>query len=81
MSTPATKRTRAATGMSPGARDAMIQSLPGEIRPYCNEPSTATNKAVQCDLCGVWVHIKCKGLPEDVYKNLNKVCEIVNNIW
>ena len=50
MSTPATKRTRAAAGISPGARDAMIQSLPGEICPHCNEHCTATNKAVQCDL-------------------------------
>ena len=58
----------------------MIQSLPGEICPYYNEPCTATNKVVQCDLCGVWVHIKCEGLPEDIYENLNKVCEIVNNI-
>ena len=78
---PATKWTRAAARISPGARDAMIQSLPGEICPYCNEPYTVTNKAVQCDLCGVWVHIKCESLPEDIYENLNKVCEIVNNIW
>lgn len=80
MSTPAIKRTRAAAGLSPAARDAMIQSLPGENCPHCNQPCTAENKAVQCDLCGVWAHVKCEGLPEDIYDTLNHVCEVVNNI-
>ena len=80
MSTPAIKRTRAAAGISPEARDAMIHSLPGENCPHCKQPCTAENKAVQCDLCGVWAHVKCEGLPEDIYEKLNQVCEIANNI-
>ena len=81
MTTPcAPKRTRAAAGISPGARDTMIKSLPGEDCPHCKLPCTAENKAVQCDLCGVWAHVKCENLPEDEYENLNNVFDIVPNI-
>ena len=40
MTTPAQKRTRAVAGISPGARDTMIQSLSGENCPHCNQPCT-----------------------------------------
>ena len=77
MSTPAIKRTRAAAGISPEARDAMIHSLPGENCPHCKQPCTVENKAVQCDLCGVWAHVKCEGLPEDIYEKLIKFVKLL----
>jgi len=80
MATPTIKRTRAAAEISPGGRDAMIQSLPSENCPHCEKPCIADNKAVQFDLCGVWVHVKCEGLPKDIYEKLNKFCEVVDNL-
>ena len=65
-SEPTQKQTRAATRIFPGARDAMIQSLPGESCPHRNQPCGADNKAAQCDLSGVWVIVKSEGIPEDI---------------
>ena len=79
MTTPrAPKRTRAAPGISSGARDTMIRSLPGEhIVSY-----HVLLKIRQCNVafvvCGA--HVKCESLPEDVYENLNKVFDVVPNI-
>ena len=58
----------------------MIKRLPGENCPHCKLPRIAENKAVQCDICGLWAHVKCENLPEDVYENLNNVFDIIPNI-
>ena len=50
---------------------------------HCNQCCTETGKqgqAVQCDLCGVWVHAECDGINADQYKLLVSLTSSVENI-
>ena len=38
----------------------------------CNNPVAKNNKAVECDNCGLWVHIKCNKINTQTYKYLQK---------
>ena len=55
-------------------------SLPGENYPHCSEVCNAENKAVQCDLCGIWVHAECKGIPSECYDNFYSLFSKIHNI-
>jgi len=39
----------------------------------------ADSKAVQCDLCGSWIHAVCENISDDVYDSMNAVLGSVNN--
>ena len=55
-------------------------SLPGENYPHCSEVCNAENKAVKCDLCDIWMHAECKGIPSECYDNFNSLFSQVHNI-
>ena len=38
----------------------------------CNSPVAKNRKAVECDNCGLWVHIKCNNINTETYKYLQK---------
>ena len=38
----------------------------------CNNPVAKNHKAVECDNCGLWVHIKCNKINTQTYKYLQK---------
>jgi len=38
------------------------------------------SKAIQCDLCGAWIHSQCENVPDEVYENLNAVLGSLSNI-
>ena len=50
---------------------------------HCKERCTESGKqgqAIQCDLCGVWVHASCEGVSEDQYKQLVSFTSTIENI-
>ena len=38
----------------------------------CNNPVAENHKAVECDNCGLWIHIKCNKINAQTYKYLQK---------
>jgi len=38
----------------------------------CGGEVKNNEKALECDLCDRWVHIKCSGVPDDIYKVMKK---------
>ena len=80
MATQGTKRTGVGNDTSPDKRDLLIKSLPGENCPHCSEVCSAENRAIQCDLCGIWAHAECEGIPSECYDNFNSVFSKVHNI-
>ena len=36
----------------------------------CNKAVATTHKAIQCDLCDMWVHIKCNRINNQTYQLL-----------
>jgi len=61
----------------------VLTKLPGDICGHCKERCTDSGKqgqAVQCDLCGVWVHASCDGISVDQYTQLVSLTSSVENI-
>ena len=48
----------------------------------CKKPVASNHRAIECDVCHVWVHIKCNNVSQEAYnkyvdsgnKNLNWIC-------
>ena len=43
----------------------VLSNLSGDVCGHCNKQCTETGEqgqAIQCDLCGVWVHAVCDGI-------------------
>ena len=38
----------------------------------CNNPVAKSHEAVECDNCGLWIHIKCNKINTQTYKYLQK---------
>ena len=52
-----------------------IETNPGPIKcpcKICNKPVARTHRALQCDECDQWVHIKCGDISPIEYENLGK---------
>ena len=61
----------------------VLANLSGDICGHCTQRCTESGKqgqAVQCDLCGVWVHAECDGISADQYKLLVSLTSSVENI-
>ena len=41
----------------------------------CGKSVNCNHKAIQCDLCDFWIHIKCNGLNANDYASLQKSSE------
>jgi len=65
--------------VSPEKRQANLQNLPGGCCIKCNQALGAESKAVQCDLCGAWIHAICEGFSDDTYDEINAVIGSLNN--
>ena len=49
----------------------------------CDKKCTETEKqvqAIQCDLCGVWVHAVCDGISKDQYQSFVALTSKVENL-
>jgi len=53
--------------VSPGKHQESLQNLPGGSCIKWNQVLGADSKAVQCDLCGAWIHSKCEGVSNEIY--------------
>ena len=38
----------------------------------CNKPVIEQDNEVNCEICEIWFHSKCQGMPEAMYKVLNQ---------
>jgi len=65
--------------VSPEKRQDSLRDLPGGCCIKCNQTLGADSKAVQCDLCGAWIHAVCEGFSDDVYDQINAVIGSLNN--
>ena len=77
----APKRRKPDSGDSP--EKGVLTKLPGDICGHCKECCTETGeqgKAVQCDLCGVWVHARYDGISVDQCTQLVSLTSSVENI-
>ena len=79
---PAEKRPRNGKrplSVSPEKRGKPLGTLTGGCCIKCEEELGADSKAVQCDLCGSWIHAVCENISGDVYDSMNTVLGSVNN--
>ena len=66
--------------VSPQKRGESLRTLPGGCCIKCNDELGADSKAIQCDLCGSWIHAACENISDEVYGNMNVVLGSVNNL-
>ena len=66
--------------VSPEKVQESLQNLPGGNCFKCKQVLGADSKAVQCDLCGAWIHVKCEGVSDEVYSKLNAVLGDLSNL-
>ena len=45
----------------------------------CNKSVMNNQKAIECDSCGKWIHIKCNGTTNEMYEDLKLINEILEN--
>ena len=78
---PAEKRQRnkRPLSLSPIKRQEQLKNLPGGCCIKCEVELGPESKAIQCDLCGSWIHSQCESVSDEVYENINTVLGCVNN--
>ena len=77
----AQKAARCFTGKAPRiVLTGPSRSCPGGSCIKCNETLGADSKAVQCDLCGAWIHSKCEGVSVEIYGKMNVVLGSLSNL-
>lgn len=68
-------RTKRPLSVSPSKCQKSLQNLPGGCCLRCSVVLGPESKAVQCDLCGAWLHSKCEGMSDEMYDKVNAVLE------
>jgi len=61
----------------------VLANLPGDVCGHCKKRCTDSGEqgqAVQCDLCGVWVHASCDGISVEQCKQLVSLTSSIENI-
>ena len=61
----------------------VLSNLSGDVCGHCNKQCTETGEqgqAIQCDLCGVWVHAVCDGISKAQYQSLVSLTSNVENL-
>ena len=68
VSEPSGKRRKPKRPLSvlPGKVQESLQNLPGGNCFKRKQVLGADSKAVQCDLCGAWIHVKCEGVSNEL---------------
>ena len=46
----------------------------------CNKSVMNNQKAIECDSCCKWIHIKCNGTTNEMYEDLKLINEMVENV-
>jgi len=67
-------------GVSPEKHQERLQNLPGGSCIKCSQVLGTDGKAVQCELCGAWVHAKCEGVSDKIYDKMNAVLGDLNKL-
>ena len=60
-----------------------IVSKPANVCGHCSKRCISkgpSSEAIQCDLCGLWVHAACEGLNKDQFRLLNQLSQSVDNV-
>ena len=55
-----------------------IHQNPGPVRypcGFCNKAVASNHRAMECDSCQQWFHIKCSGMSPKMYNIMQKLCE------
>jgi len=63
-------RNKRLLSVSPTKRNENLCCLSGGCCLKYEEKLGSDCKAVQCDLCAAWIHVKCEGLSDEVYDNV-----------
>ena len=61
----------------------ILKNLSGDICRHCDKQCIETGEqgqAIQCDLCGVWVHAACDGISKDHYQGLVSLTSNIENL-
>jgi len=46
----------------------------------CKQDLGPECKAIQCDLCGSWIHSRCESVSDEVYENMNGTLGSLNKL-
>ena len=52
-----------------------------EVCGKCNKKCMDNEKAIQCDLCCMWVHADCENISEQQYKAIENLSELGNSVY
>ena len=52
-----------------------------EVCGKCNRKCTNTEKAIQCDLCCMWVHAHCEGINLQEYNAIETLSSVANSVY
>ena len=58
-------------------------TMPGDICKHCNKKCTVkgkNSKAIQCDICYVWVHASCESFSREQYKSFSDLSKSFPNL-
>jgi len=66
--------------VSPTKELEQLMNLPGGRCVKCKQDLGPDCKAIQCDLCGSWIHSRCESVSDEVYENMNDVVGSLNNL-
>jgi len=73
------RNSKRSLSISTEKRGKPLSTLTGGCCIKYEEEPTADSKAVQCDLCGLWIQAVCENTSDDVYDSMNAVLVSVNN--
>ena len=61
----------------------ILINLSGDICRHCDKQCIETGEqgqVIQCDMCGVWVHVACDGISKDHYQDLVSITSNIENL-
>ena len=58
----------------------MISSIAVDVCNHCNKKCSSKGEALQCDLCGHWVHASCECIKCDQYRQFSQLTSSLPNI-
>jgi len=58
----------------------VISCLIADVCNHCNKKCSPKGEALQCDLCGQWVHASCEGIKRDQYRQFSQLAASLQNI-
>jgi len=74
------QRNKRPLSVSPAKRQELLRNLPGGSCLKCDQELGAESKALQCDLCGSWIHSECESISDETYESLNDALGNLSNV-